>query len=71
MIQLGLSRIKRLVHGLPQTFHAIHVAGTNGKGSVCNFVAKTLKDNNILAGRFTSPHLIDVFVAHCLRQTVG
>jgi folylpolyglutamate synthase/dihydropteroate synthase len=60
MIQLGLSRIKALVQGLPQTFHAIHVAGTNGKGSVSTFISRALKDLHIDTGRFTSPHLIDV-----------
>ncbi len=38
----------------------IHVAGTNGKGSVCAFIANVLKESNINFGLFTSPHLIKV-----------
>jgi dihydrofolate synthase/folylpolyglutamate synthase len=35
----------------------IHVAGTNGKGSVCAFLAKILEVNNIKTHKYTSPHL--------------
>ncbi|MEO0348038.1 MAG: Mur ligase family protein [Pseudomonadota bacterium] len=35
----------------------IHVAGTNGKGSVIAFVEAILKANNLTCHRFTSPHL--------------
>lgn len=37
----------------------IHVAGTNGKGSVCNMLASALSASGIKTGLFTSPHLID------------
>ncbi len=37
---------------------AIHVAGTNGKGSVCAFTASILKEAKYKVGFFTSPHLI-------------
>lgn len=36
-----------------------HVAGTNGKGSVCNMLASIMQANNYKTGLFTSPHLID------------
>ncbi|MEM7601359.1 MAG: folylpolyglutamate synthase/dihydrofolate synthase family protein [Verrucomicrobiota bacterium] len=36
----------------------IHVAGTNGKGSVCAFSEQILRDAGIKTGLFTSPHLI-------------
>ena len=36
----------------------IHVAGTNGKGSVCAFLASVLKEAGKKTGLFTSPHLI-------------
>lgn len=36
----------------------IHVAGTNGKGSVCTYVNEVLLKNNKTTGLFTSPHLI-------------
>ncbi len=36
----------------------IHVAGTNGKGSVCEMLSKILVDSNYKVGKFISPHLI-------------
>ena len=38
----------------------IHVAGTNGKGSVCAFLADMLTARGYRTGLFTSPHLVDV-----------
>ena len=38
----------------------IHVAGSNGKGSVCCFLYHMLLSEGKTAGLFTSPHLIDV-----------
>ena len=37
----------------------IHVAGTNGKGTVCHMVASALQASGCRVGLFTSPHLID------------
>lgn len=37
----------------------IHVAGTNGKGSTCAFLASFLSEKGFKVGLFTSPHLID------------
>ncbi|MDB3904954.1 Mur ligase family protein [Crocinitomicaceae bacterium] len=37
----------------------IHVAGTNGKGSVCSVTASLLTEQNHKVGLFTSPHLFD------------
>lgn len=37
----------------------IHVAGTNGKGSVCAFLTSILMENGYKVGTFVSPHLID------------
>lgn len=59
MIELGLSRIARLLKDSPLPWRAIHVAGTNGKGSVCAYTSAMLHANNIKCGRFTSPHLMD------------
>ena len=59
MIELGLSRISRLLKDTQIPWRAIHVAGTNGKGSVCAYASAMLKAGNINCGRFTSPHLID------------
>jgi folylpolyglutamate synthase/dihydrofolate synthase len=59
MIELGLRRISRLVQHTPQPWKAIHVAGTNGKGSICAYLSAMLQAGGIKCGRFTSPHLID------------
>ena len=46
--------------GNPQNkFKTIHVAGTNGKGSVCNMLASVLAESSYTVGLFTSPHLLD------------
>lgn len=59
MIGLGLSRITRLLKYTPQTWRAIHVAGTNGKGTICAYLSAMLHASGVRTGRFTSPHLID------------
>ncbi len=38
----------------------VHVAGTNGKGSVCAFLASIWKERGERTGMFTSPHLVDI-----------
>ncbi|KAI1778619.1 FolC bifunctional protein [Hypoxylon cercidicola] len=58
MVNLGLARITALLKQTPQTWKAIHVAGTNGKGSICAYLMAMLRTNQISCGRFTSPHLI-------------
>ncbi|MGI6149007.1 MAG: bifunctional folylpolyglutamate synthase/dihydrofolate synthase [Limnochordia bacterium] len=58
---LGLERITLVCKELgdPQTaLRFIHVAGTNGKGSVCAFLASSLAAAGYKVGRFTSPHLV-------------
>lgn len=59
-IKEGLERIRALTAklGEPQNFYrTIHVAGTNGKGSVCAMLAEMLKASGFRVGLFTSPHL--------------
>ena len=47
--------------GNPQEdFKYIHVAGTNGKGSVCAFIERGLRSLGVKTGLFTSPHLIKI-----------
>ena len=41
-----------------QNCKMIHVAGTNGKGSVCAYLCSVLKEAGIAAGMFISPHLV-------------
>lgn len=38
----------------------IHVAGTNGKGSVCSYIQNTLTNSNLKCGLFISPYIEDV-----------
>ncbi|KAF4637345.1 hypothetical protein G7Y89_g741 [Cudoniella acicularis] len=59
MIELGLARISRLVQQTPQPWKAIHVAGTNGKGSICAYISAMLHASGVRCGRFNSPHLVD------------
>ena len=57
----GLSHTKKLLSylGNPQDkFKVIHVAGSNGKGSVCSAISHVLTKNRYRTGLFTSPHLI-------------
>jgi dihydrofolate synthase/folylpolyglutamate synthase len=56
-----LSRIAALLHeiGDPQTrLRFVHVAGTNGKGSVCEMTARALTAAGCKTGLFTSPYII-------------
>ncbi|KXX73807.1 putative dihydrofolate synthetase [Madurella mycetomatis] len=59
MIDLGLARVGRLTQYTPQTWKAIHVAGTNGKGSICSYLTAMLTASGLSCARFTSPHLVD------------
>lgn len=58
-IQLGLKRILQLFPPRNVSWDAIHVAGTNGKGSVCFYASQMLRSTGLNVGRFTSPHLVD------------
>jgi dihydrofolate synthase/folylpolyglutamate synthase len=42
-----------------RSFKTIHVAGTNGKGSVSHMLASVLQEAGYLVGLYTSPHLLD------------
>ena len=42
-----------------RTFRTIHVAGTNGKGSVSHTIASILQKSGYRVGLYTSPHLLD------------
>ncbi len=61
-VNLGLDRIERLLSALgnPQDqVPIIHVAGSNGKGSVCAYLSSILLEAGYRVGRYTSPHLVD------------
>ncbi len=58
----GLERITDFCRSLgnPQrNFYTIHVAGTNGKGSVSHIIASVLQQAGYRTGLYTSPHLTD------------
>ncbi|MEN9206874.1 MAG: folylpolyglutamate synthase/dihydrofolate synthase family protein [Gloeomargarita sp. GMQP_bins_120] len=60
-ITLGLERIRRLLDHLGQPQNrvpAVHVAGTNGKGSVCAYLAHILTACGYRTGLYISPHLV-------------
>lgn len=62
-IRWGLDRIDALLAelGRPErTFDALHIAGTNGKGSTACFAASMLGSGGTRTGLYTSPHLEDV-----------
>jgi dihydrofolate synthase/folylpolyglutamate synthase len=62
-IKLGLDNITSLCEGLghpERSFTSLHVAGTNGKGSVTAMVHAALRAAGVHAGRYTSPHLSDL-----------
>jgi dihydrofolate synthase / folylpolyglutamate synthase len=61
-VNLGLSRIQTLLAALGSphlSVPIIHVAGTNGKGSVCAYLSNILTAAGYRIGRYTSPHLVD------------
>ncbi|BGO95204.1 hypothetical protein NBRC10512_000987 [Rhodotorula toruloides] len=61
-ISLGLTRIHRLLYLLRSPHLAtpvVHIAGTNGKGSVSAYLSSILSHSKLAVGRFNSPHLVD------------
>lgn len=57
----GIDRMRLLVEALDhpeRRFPVIHVAGTNGKGSVCAMLEALYRDNGYKTGFFSSPHLV-------------
>lgn len=60
-IKLGLGTIRHILQGLgnPQDrFRSVHIAGTNGKGSIASTLAAILTAAGYRVGLFTSPHLV-------------
>jgi dihydrofolate synthase/folylpolyglutamate synthase len=60
-IKLGLEKMHHMMQlfGNPErTFRCIHVAGTNGKGSVSAMCAAMLRESGYSVGLYTSPHLV-------------
>jgi len=60
-IKVGLEHTRRLLRccGNPQErFPAVHIAGTNGKGSTAAMLASILQAHGLKVGLYTSPHLL-------------
>jgi dihydrofolate synthase / folylpolyglutamate synthase len=60
-VKLGLDNVRALLGSLghPQAgLRCMHVAGTNGKGSVCAMAAAVARAAGVRTGLFTSPHLV-------------
>ena len=60
-IKLGLGTIRNMLAGIgnPQNqFNCIHVAGTNGKGSIASALSTILHQSGYDVGLYTSPHLV-------------
>lgn len=58
--RLGLERMQAACarFGNPErSFTSVHVAGTNGKGTVCAFVSSMARSAGLRVGTYTSPHL--------------
>ena len=60
-VKMGLENIHQLHNSLQrpldQVKTVVHVAGTNGKGSVCMKVARALQSSGLRTGLFVSPHI--------------
>ncbi|AKG24658.1 bifunctional folylpolyglutamate synthase/dihydrofolate synthase [Calothrix sp. 336/3] len=70
-VNLGLERIRQLLANLgnPQErVPVIHVAGSNGKGSVCAYLSAVFTEAGYRTGRYTSPHLVDWTERICINQ---
>ncbi|NOR12764.1 MAG: hypothetical protein GQ545_05880 [Candidatus Aminicenantes bacterium] len=62
-IKFGLDNVRTILSSFndPQNqYPAIHIAGTNGKGSVCAMLSQILMEHGHRPGLFTSPHLVTV-----------
>ena len=62
-IKFGLNNVRTILSSFndPQNqYPAIHIAGTNGKGSVCAMLSQILMEHGHRPGLFTSPHLVTV-----------
>ena len=60
--KLGLERVEAFLGeiGDPhRRLHTLHVAGTNGKGSVCASLETVFRARGLKVGKYTSPHLVD------------
>jgi dihydrofolate synthase / folylpolyglutamate synthase len=70
-VRLGLESIQQLLAKLGDPHEqvpVIHVAGSNGKGSVCAYLSAILTEAGYTVGRYTSPHLVSWTERICLNE---
>jgi len=70
-VRLGLESIQQLLAQLGNPHRQvpiIHVAGSNGKGSVCAYLSAMLTEAGYRVGRYTSPHLVNWQERICLNE---
>ncbi|WP_317615840.1 folylpolyglutamate synthase/dihydrofolate synthase family protein [Phormidesmis priestleyi] len=70
-VNLGLEAIQNLLAELGNPHDRvpiIHVAGSNGKGSVCAYLSTVLTEAGYRVGRYTSPHLVNWCERICIRD---
>ena len=58
--QIGISNLLKLLDNPQTTYKTVHIAGTNGKGSICAYLNAIGIQQNYRIGMFTSPHLVDI-----------
>jgi dihydrofolate synthase/folylpolyglutamate synthase len=61
-IKLGLENIRKILQDLSnphERYAAVHIGGTNGKGSTAALTASVLQAQGYRVGLYTSPHLVD------------
>ena len=71
-MNLGIDRMSLAINAMGnpcKEISAIHIAGTNGKGSIAAFINSVLSLVNIKTGVTTSPHLVDWFERICINKT--
>lgn len=71
-IKLGLDRIKHFLSFInnPQDkITTVHIAGTNGKGSVLKYLESVLDQSGYRVGTFTSPHLVNYTERICINSS--
>ena len=71
-MNLGIDRMSLAINAMGDPCKktpAIHIAGTNGKGSIGAFINSVLSLVNIKTGVTTSPHLVDWVERICINRT--
>lgn len=62
----NIDKLTTLLDNPQDDLKFIHIAGTNGKGSVCSFLENILKDVGFVTGKYTSPNMLRVNERICV-----